>query len=137
MITKTQSTPPQEIIFLLFAAFGSIINSLLAMLFGLMALSAMITDGYGAFPSPIWWAFSFGFLALCGFPSIILGIKTLQKKEQIAGNARSVSYLFAIPVFLSGLLLGYAAFSVGILPIILGPLSKIIAASAHNSRPTI
>jgi len=58
MITKTQSTPPQEIIFLLFAAFGSIINSLLAMLFGLMALSAMITDGYGAFPSPIWWAFS-------------------------------------------------------------------------------
>ncbi len=130
MITKTPSAPPQEIIFLLIAVFGSIINSLLALLFGLMALSAMITDGNGTFPSPIWWAFSFGFLALCGFPSIILGIRALQRKEHIARNARSVSYLLSIPVFLSGLLLGYAAFSVGILPVILGPLSKIIAASA-------
>ena len=130
MITKNQPAPPQEIIFLLFAIFGSIINILLCLLFGLMALSAIISDGYGTFPSPIWWAFSFGFLALCGFPSIILGIRTLRKKEPIARNALRLSYLLAIPVFLSGLLLGYAAFSVGILPVVLGPLSKIIAASA-------
>lgn len=117
-------------LFVIFAIFGSIINLFLGLAFALASLSAILSDVNDSLPPPTWWAIAFGFLALCGVPAIFYGVRFFLKQEAIPQSAVRFSYLFAIPTFLSGLFLGYLAFSRGIFPSVLGPLAKIIAASA-------
>lgn len=106
------------------------INFGLGLIFGLASLSTILSDVGASVPPPTWWAMAFGFLALCGVPATFYGVRALLNKEDIPQSTHRYSYLLAIPTFLSGLLLGYLAFSIGIFPSVLGPLAKIVAASS-------
>lgn len=130
-MSKTSFTrSPQNTLFVIFAFFGSIINLLLGLIFTLVSISINFSDVGEGLPSPVWWATAFGFLALCGLPSIFFGVRVLLNGEDIPKIPLKYSYLLAIPIFLSGLFVGYLAFSRGIFPLVLGPVAKIIATSS-------
>jgi hypothetical protein len=130
MISTTSSRSRQDLLFVIFASFGSILNVLLGLFFGLAALSTIVTGVDASLPPPTWWAIAFGFLAMCGIPSTVYGARVLLNREDGPQSVKRSSYLVAVPTFLSGLLIGYLAFTRGIFPTILGPLAKIVAASS-------
>jgi hypothetical protein len=127
------AAPPKsrvDLFFVIFAIFGSIVNLFLGLFFVLISLSSILSGTGASIPPPTWWAIAFGFLALCGVPSIYFGLRLITGKVSPQRSGIRLSYLIAIPIFLSALLLGYLAFSVGIFPSLLGPAAKVIAASA-------
>jgi hypothetical protein len=119
-----------DLIFVIFAIFGSMANLFLGFLFVLISLSSILSGTGASIPPPTWWAIAFGFLALCGVPSIYFGFRMLTGRTSPPKGGLRISYLVAIPAFLSALFLGYLAFSVGVFPSLLGPTAKVIAASA-------
>lgn len=120
----------ENILFLLFTILGSIINLGLGLVFALASRSTIISGTGGSLPPPVWWAVAFGFLFLCGIPGTYHGLKVvLERDDDFPENAR-IPYLLAIPIFLSGLLLGYLAFSKEIFPSAFAPLAKLISISA-------
>jgi RsiW-degrading membrane proteinase PrsW (M82 family) len=85
-----------DLIFVIFAIFGSMANLFLGFLFVLISLSSILSGTGASIPPPTWWAIAFGFLALCGVPSIYFGFRMLTGRTSPPKGGLSAAALFVI-----------------------------------------
>lgn len=129
MIMQTSRFTPRNILYFLFALLGTLGSAGLAVLFLSMAIVSRFMGPIPGQDSTTWAGLSFGFIAVCGLPALYLAIRAFFKPHEVIlprvpRAAFLVLLLLPIPAGLA-----YLAYELDWLPMLLGPIGHILAAS--------
>lgn len=128
------STPKKsgalDILFFVISLLGTISCSMISLLIGLASLQAYLSGRDDLVAAGIWGIFSFAFLALCGIPVLFVAARALLRKEERSVPKPTPFSFLPLFLFPVALLLGYQAYAREILPVLLGPIAHILAATA-------